>query len=293
MANEASETQLLKDRANPEYAQARGHNKRVRDKYPETWAKSIITDKVLTEWILENKNSKCPYCRERVKEIDHKTPLSKGGLHELDNLEMLCMDCNRSKHDMTAEEFREFKKNEPKRGLSLKDYGIEYGLLKDKMRRFRTRSLFKEMWNTTQNKGLPPLFTLRAEEDTDGLIAIKRIYLEIGDPTEYKFAKAVFGDHKHWRHLCKQAWFMEYVKEWRLELKAKIRSDAVEALISMKGDNLQAIKTLASEDYVYTSYLDEHDLTKKRRVGRPNKPEPPGIEDSVFEADAARMGLNG
>lgn len=292
MANEQSETQLLKDRANPEYAQARGHNKRVRDKYPEIWAKSIITDKVLTEWLLENKGQECPYCDKPVKEIDHKTPLIKGGEHSLENLEMLCMDCNRSKHDMTAEEFREFKKAEPKRGLSLRDYGIDYGVLKDGVGRFRTQSLFKEMWGANKNRTYPPLFSLKAEDDKDGLIAIKRIYLDIGDPTEYKFAKAVFNDHKHWRHLCKMAWFMVYVKEWRLELKAKIRSDAVEALIAMKGDNLQAIKTLASENYAYTSYLDEHDLTR-RRVGRPNKAAKPPIEDSVFEADAARLGQNG
>lgn len=287
-----TETQLLKDRSNPEYAQARGHNKRVRDKYPEIWAKSIITDKTLTEWIVGHKDDKCPYCQGPVKEVDHRLPLSKGGEHTLENLEMLCMPCNRSKHDMTSEEFLEFKKNEPKRGLTLADYGIDFRVLKDKMKRYRTRSLFKEFWGRTKNQDWPPIFTLKGEEDKDGLIAIKRIYMEIGDPTEYKFAKAVFHDHTHWRHLCKQAWFMEFVKEWRLELKAKIRSSAVESLLALKEGNLQAIKVLASEDYAYNSYLDDHDLSK-RRVGRPNKPAAPDIDDEVFESDAARMGLNG
>lgn len=287
-----AETQLLKDRANPEYAQARGHNKRVRDKYPETWAKSIITDKVLTEWILEHKGETCPYCDNPVKEIDHRTPLSKGGEHVLDNLEMLCMDCNRSKHDMTSEEFREFRLNQPKIGVSLKDYGIDYRILKDRMKRFRTRSLFKEYWGSNPNKNLPPLFVLRGEEDVDGLISLKRIYLTIGDPTEYKFAKAVFQDIRHWAHLCKQAWFLAFVKEWRAELKAKIKSSAVESLLGMKDGNLQAIKVLASEDYVYSPYIDDAENMKKR-VGRPNKEAKPPIEDEVFEKDAARLGLNG
>jgi 5-methylcytosine-specific restriction endonuclease McrA len=287
-----SELQLVKDRSNPEHAQARGHNKRVRDKYPDTWAKSIITDKVLAEWIIERKGDKCPYCEKPVKEVDHKLPLSKGGDHEISNLQMLCMDCNRSKHDMTDAEFAEFKKNSPKIGLSLRDYGIEYRHLKDKMNRFRTRSLFKEFWIKTEDDSLVPIFVCRGEEDRDGLISLKRVYMTIGDPTEYRFAKAIFGDHRHWRHLCKLPWFSVFAKEWRLELKAKLRSDAVAALLELKDGNIQAIKALASEDYPFASYIDGHE-TKRRRAGRPNKEAKPEIDDEVFEGDAARMGLNG
>lgn len=36
---------------------------------------------------------------------DHKVPLSRGGLHESDNLVLACRNCNFSKHTKTAEEF--------------------------------------------------------------------------------------------------------------------------------------------------------------------------------------------
>lgn len=37
--------------------------------------------------------------------VDHITPLSRGGLHVIDNLCAACQPCNHAKHDMTAEEY--------------------------------------------------------------------------------------------------------------------------------------------------------------------------------------------
>ena len=48
---------------------------------------------------------KCRECgasnKESVLEVDHIIPFSKGGLTELDNLQILCKKCNRSKHTRT------------------------------------------------------------------------------------------------------------------------------------------------------------------------------------------------
>ncbi len=38
-------------------------------------------------------------------EIDHILPKSRGGSSELDNLQLLCPACNKSKHNMTTEEY--------------------------------------------------------------------------------------------------------------------------------------------------------------------------------------------
>jgi 5-methylcytosine-specific restriction endonuclease McrA len=290
----AAEKQRLYDRARPEYTQAKGHNQRVKERYPDAWAASTLTNDSLAEWLSSARQLACPYCADPVKEIDHKQPLSKGGAHALENLQMLCQDCNRSKHDMTDEEFREFRKATPKikRGLKLTDYGLDYSILKDAGKRFRTRSLFVEMWKLNPNQDYPPLFTLKNDDDTDGYISLKRIYLDIADPTEYRFSVAVFRDPRHWGHLCRLDWFIPYRTKWRSELRAKLRSTAISNLIKLSEENAAAIKTVATEDFVYQSYLELEDGPMKRRVGRPNKERLSTLPtEETLEDDAARIGL--
>lgn len=293
MANEAAERQRVYDRSRPEYTQAKGHNQRVKERYSDAWAKSTLTNEVLADWVTSARLLSCPYCGDPVKEIDHKQPLSKEGEHTLENLQMLCLDCNRSKHDATDAEFRESRAKTPKvrKGLTLSDYGIDYTVLKDAGKRFRTRSLFVEMWKLNPKRDMPPLFTLKGEDDVEGLISLKRIYLDTLDPTEYRFAVGLFKDPRHWRHLCSLDWFRGYVEKWRLELRAKIRSQAVGSVIRMSEDNLQAMKALYTEDFLYTSFLDM-DGPFKKKVGRPtkDKTEPVASEEQLAD-DAARIGI--
>ena len=57
------------------------------------------------------KQDKCVYCGRVVtdKEIEHKTPLSRGGTNDNSNLCLSCAACNHDKGDMTAEEYYEWK----------------------------------------------------------------------------------------------------------------------------------------------------------------------------------------
>lgn len=57
-----------------------------------------------TRWrILSNNDFRCQACGRRGievnggVEVDHIVPVSKGGTHEDDNLQVLCYDCNRGK----------------------------------------------------------------------------------------------------------------------------------------------------------------------------------------------------
>lgn len=62
----------------------------------------IGAPKTLTEFkeALINKNgSKCSSCKKRVQRLhlDHIIPLADGGLHEIENMQLLCVECHRAK----------------------------------------------------------------------------------------------------------------------------------------------------------------------------------------------------
>ena len=57
----------------------------------------------------------CKYCNINIEDnyhIDHIYPLSKGGLHDIDNLQLICSYCNLSKYNRLEEDFiRDIGKN--------------------------------------------------------------------------------------------------------------------------------------------------------------------------------------
>lgn len=55
-----------------------------------------FTEDELQAWI-EAKGKACAYCGGPYEEIDHIVPFTRGGLHELANLNPSCAACNRSK----------------------------------------------------------------------------------------------------------------------------------------------------------------------------------------------------
>lgn len=62
---------------------------------------------------LEQKD-KCFYCSVDLNnqgELDHKTPVSRGGDNWPTNMVLSCRTCNRDKHSKTVKEFREWRRN--------------------------------------------------------------------------------------------------------------------------------------------------------------------------------------
>lgn len=58
--------------------------------------------------LYERQEGRCAYCRQPLLgrfHVDHKTPLSRGGLHVIENLCCACPHCNIAKHDRTDAEF--------------------------------------------------------------------------------------------------------------------------------------------------------------------------------------------
>lgn len=58
--------------------------------------------------VLRRDGETCRYCRTTVGpwEIDHVVPLRLGGSHDLENLAVACVPCNRSKKDRPLDAWR-------------------------------------------------------------------------------------------------------------------------------------------------------------------------------------------
>jgi hypothetical protein len=143
---------------------------------------------------------------------------------------------------------------------------------RDKMNRFRTQSLFVETHRGQESEGLKPVFTLQ-DEDKEGYPSLKKIYLDITDPTEYEFAIYAFSSWQHWQKLTNLAWFLEYLDTWRDELEVKIRSQAVSKMVriaaSPANQALQANKFLVDKGWVSKSATRGRPSNEeKKRIAR-------------------------
>lgn len=61
--------------------------------------------------IYDKQQGLCIYCTEDLSsgafQMDHRIPLSRGGTHIKENIDIVCSFCNRAKHNMLPEEFIE------------------------------------------------------------------------------------------------------------------------------------------------------------------------------------------
>jgi len=157
---------------------------------------------------------------------------------------------------------------------------------RDTVGRFRTQSLFREM---NRDKKFPAYFTLK-DKDTDGCVSMRRVYLEVGDPTEYETAKALVGDYKHWQALCELPWFQEHLNQWRVELEAKLESENIMRLRETAADPKSASRVTAAK-----MLLSKPWRSKENVRGRPSKDEVKGYmkaaakETSEVEDDYKRI----
>jgi len=163
-------------------------------------------------------------------------------------------------------------------------------LLKDKMNRFRTTSLFREFYMNSEGSELEPLWSLQDDDPQGKLPSLKRLYMEIGDPTEYEFAMEAFGSWQQWLKIKASKAMQKWVQYWPDELEIKLRSEGIKAVSheAKEGKNpFAAAKFLAKGEWKSTP--------SKR--GRPSKEE---VErelkiaaqvDAEVGEDAERLGL--
>lgn len=133
--------------------------------------------------------------------------------------------------------------------------------LKDNLGRPLTQSLFLEIGYKTEYA----VFTFNDEDKiyNDKVYpSLKKLYLEIADPTEYEFARTCLLGWNHWRRLNENKQLQPYFEEWREELEVLLRSEGVRNLMDLttsEGGNFQAAKWMAEKGW------------DKRNVGRPSR----------------------
>lgn len=151
---------------------------------------------------------------------------------------------------------------------------------------YRTSSLFYEH-NPTNKAGFRPPYTLK-EQDHNGFTSLRRLYMECADPGEYEFAKRAFGSYRQWKEITKCNWFQEHLKEWREELAAKLKSEALDVITKRMRHDKTATGFTAAKWIAEGKQLDS---TPKRR-GRPPKKKQVDDTSAAAAADAKRLGLD-
>jgi len=138
----------------------------------------------------------------------------------------------------------------------------------DVMGRPLTQALFLETGDYSDFA----LYTLKdVDHEYKGKIypSIKKLYLEIEDPTEYRFVDKCFLNWKHWVRICENVKIAAHINEWRMELEIKLRSDAVkQAITHAKNGTFQAAKWLADKGWTNpgAGRPSKEDVAKERKI---------------------------
>jgi hypothetical protein len=129
---------------------------------------------------------------------------------------------------------------------------------KDKGKRWRTKSLFRELYKSSDPTATP-MFSLKCGNPEQCLHCL---FLESGDPTGYRFAMDHLGGWKHYQLLSGLKWFKSHLEDWKDELEVKLRSEGIakQRQLSAKG-NQPAAKWLSDRGW------------SKRQAGAPSKAE--------------------
>lgn len=177
------------------------------------------------------------------------------------------------------------------------DYKKWHDVMKDKMGRWRSTSLFfEEKRNEEKALRLPPIFTTKEKDHTvRGVtyVSLKKIYMNYDHVPgyEYDFATDVFGSWECWVNITKANSLRDHVDSWRKEYTVKLRAEALKRVITAsKSDDpkgLQAAKYLADGDY---EKVNKRGRPSKEEVERERKQQANSRE--TLNEDMERLGLS-
>lgn len=142
------------------------------------------------------------------------------------------------------------------------------------------KALFFE---TTLSDKSTVVYTLK-DQDHLGYPSLYRLYMEVNDPTEYRFATQYLDGWEHWEMLCRCSWFQPYVERWRREMEIRMKSSALAKIMA-------EAKSGGKEAFSANKYLIEKGWEPKEasRRGRPTKDD---IKQAASEIALTNSRLN-
>lgn len=155
-----------------------------------------------------------------------------------------------------------------------------------------TLKLFIELCYETPEHAV---FSLKEDDlDLNGkrYVSLQKLYLAYvpNDPTEYTFAKNVFGSWNIWETVRNSAEVKPHVDKWRREADVIIKSRAIQAIAeeAKEGKNaFQAAKLLLDR-----GWIEKESATAKKISEKKKQEEEMNLEAlDMLSEDAKRLGL--
>lgn len=75
--------------------------------------------------------------------------------------------------------------------------------------------------------------------------SLRKLYLDMADPTEYHFATTYLWGWEHWQRIVNNKLLAAEVTKWREELEVKLRAIGVRNIIAQSGNTMVAAKWVA------------------------------------------------
>lgn len=167
---------------------------------------------------------------------------------------------------------------------------------RDTRNKFRTRSLFIE-WELPP---YPAYYTI-GPDDRGPHRSLRRLYLETRDPTEKEFSENYLGGWDHHQLMLKGCkWYREMIEEWRVELRAVMKAEAIRTIRLLAANPKEKGATrLAAAKFLSTlgDPATKPTANPKSKRGRPSNEEVAGElkaavrAKELLEEDALRLGL--
>lgn len=165
-------------------------------------------------------------------------------------------------------------------------------------RKFKNNSgahLLKPIFYELDFEGRPNAqYTLKTyDSEFEGKLypSLRRLYVELEDPTEYLFSCTYLDGWDHWKKLSQASFFQPYLAEWREELEIRLKA---KALVRIKSTAESRTKdSLAADKILLSGGWKESE--KKSGAGRPTKEKIQEEanklfkEQSVFDEDYNRI----
>lgn len=139
------------------------------------------------------------------------------------------------------------------------------------------KSIFFEYDDITKSQAI---YTLKDYDHTvDGKLypSLRRLYVELEDPTEYEFATKYLDSWSHWKKLSAASFFTEHLNDWREELSVRLRAQAVNRIkVESKSGSKAAFQ--ANKFLVAGQWTE-----KSSPVGRPTKEKIKSEAEKLFK----------